>query len=122
MTTFNIGSQNAGSIQNVGGDLVIRGGIRGTATVQVAQLQGRLADLRQEIDRVALPADSRAVAMQALAEADAEAAAPAPRPSRIAQSLRRVTETLEDAGVLASAAVGAARALGSALSLVPLLA
>jgi chorismate mutase len=122
MTTFNIGSQNAGSIQNVGGDLVIRGGIRGTATVQVAQLQGRLADLRQEIDRVTLPADSRAVAMQALAEADAEAAAPAPRPSRIAQSLRRVTETLEDAGVLASAAVGAARALGSALSLVPLLA
>jgi hypothetical protein len=122
MTTFNIGSQNAGSIQNVGGDLVIRGGIRGTATVQVAQLQGRLADLRQEIDRVALPADSRAVAMQALAEADAEAAAPAPRPSRIAQSLRRVTETLDDGGVLASAAVGAVRALGSALSLVPLLA
>lgn len=122
MTTFNIGSQNAGSIQNVGGDLVIRGGIRGTATVQVAPLQGRLADLRQEIDRVTLPADSRAVAMQALAEAEAEAAAPAPRPSRIAQSLRRVTETLEDAGVLASAAVGAARALGSALSLVPLLA
>jgi chorismate mutase len=122
MTTFNIGSQNAGSIQNVGGDLVIRGGIRGTATLQVAQLQGRLADLRQEIDRVTLPADSRAVAMQALAEAEAEAAAPAPRPSRIAHSLRRVTETLEDGGVLASAAVGAARALGSALSLIPLLA
>jgi hypothetical protein len=122
MTTFNIGSQNAGSIQNVGGDLVIRGGIRGTAILQVAQLQGRLADLRQEIDRVTLPADSRAVAMQALAEAEAEAAAPAPRPSRIAHSLRRVTETLEDAGVLASAAVGAARALGSALSLIPLLA
>ena len=28
MTTFNIGSQNAGSIQNVGGDMVVRGGIR----------------------------------------------------------------------------------------------
>jgi chorismate mutase len=121
MTTFNIGSQNAGSIQNVGGDMVVRGGIRGTATVHLVELQGRLADLRQEIDRVALPAESRAVAMQALAEAEAEAAAPAPRPSRIAQSLRRVTETLEDAGVLASAAVGAVRALGSALSLVPLL-
>ena len=121
MTTFNIGSQNAGSMQNVGGDMVVRGGIRGTATVDVVELQGRLADLRQEIDLVALPAESRAVAMQALAEAEAEAAAPAPRPSRIAQSLRRVTETLEDAGVLASAAVGAVRALGSALSLVPLL-
>ena len=121
MTTFNIGNQNAGSIQNVGGDMVVRGGIRGTATVHLVELQGRLADLRQEIDRVALPAERRAVAMQALAEAEAEAAAPAPRPSRIAQSLRRVTETLEDAGVLASAAVGAVRALGSALSLVPLL-
>ena len=122
MTTFNIGSQNAGSMQNVGGDMVVRGGIRGTATVHLVELQGRLADLRQEIDRVALPAESRAVAMQALAEAEAEAAAPAPRPSRIAQSLRRVTETLEDAGALAGAAVGAVRALGSALSLVPLLA
>jgi chorismate mutase len=121
MTTFNIGNQNAGSIQNVGGDMVVRGGIRGTATVHVVELQGRLADLRQEIDLVALSAESRAVAMQALAEAEAEAAAPAPRPSRIAQSLRRVTETLEDAGVLASAAVGAVRALGSAFSLVPLL-
>ena len=94
----------------------------GTATVNVAELQGRLADVRQEIDRVALPARSRAVAMQALADAEAEAAAPAPRPSRIAQSLRRVTETLQDAGVLASAAVGAVRALGGALSLVALLA
>lgn len=122
MTTFNIGSQNAGSIQNVGGDMVVRGGIRGTATAHIVELQGRLADLRQEIDRVALPAESRAVAMQALAEAEAEAAAPAPRPSRIAQSLRRVTETLQDAGVLASAAVGAVRALGGALSLVALLA
>jgi hypothetical protein len=122
MTTFNIASQNAGSIQNVGGDMVIRGGIRGTATVNVAELQGRLADVRQEIDRVALPARSRAVAMQALAEAEAEAAAPAPRPSRIARSLRRVTETLQDAGVLASAAVGAVRAVGGALSLVALLA
>jgi len=122
MTTFNIGNQNAGSIQNIGGDMAVRGGIRGTASAQVVELQGRLADLRQEVDRVALPAESRAVAMQALAEAEAEAAAPAPRPRRIAKSLRRVSEVLQDTGVLASAAVGAARALGSALSLVALLA
>ena len=122
MTTFNIGSQNAGSIQNVGGNMVVEDGIHGTANVHVIDLRGRLAQLSKEIDRLALPAESRAWAREALAEAEAEAAAPAPRSNRIADSLRRVTETLNDAGVLASAAVGVGRALAGAVSLVPLLA
>jgi hypothetical protein len=122
MTTFNIGSQNAGSIQNVGGNMVVEDGIHGTANVHVIDLRGRLVQLREEIDRLALPADNRACAREALAEAEAEAAAPAPRSNRIADSLRRVTKTLTDAGVLASAAVGVGRALASAVSLVPLLA
>jgi hypothetical protein len=121
MTTFNIGSQNAGSIQNVGGNMVVEDGIRGTANVHVIELRDRLAQLRCEIDGVALPAESRAIATEALAEAEAEAATPAPRSNRIAQSLRRVTETLNGAGVLASAATGLVHALGSAISLVPLL-
>lgn len=122
MTTFNIGSQNAGSIQNVGGNMVLQGGIHGTANVHVIELRDRLAQLREEIDRLALPAESHAVASAALADAEAEAAAPAPRSKRIAHSLRRVTETLNDAGVLASAAVNVARVLASAVSLVPLIA
>ena len=122
MTTFNIGSQNAGSIQNVGGNMVVEDGIHGTANVHVIDLRGRLVQLREEIDRLALPADNRARAREALAEAEAEAAAPAPRLNRIAGSLGRVTETLTNAGVLASAAVGVGRALASAVSLVPLLA
>jgi hypothetical protein len=122
MTTFNIGSQNAGSIQNVGGNMVVEDGIHGTANVHVIDLRSRLVQLREEIDRLALPADNRACAKEALAEAEAEAAAPAPRSNRIADSLRRVTKTLTDAGVLASAAVGVGRALASAVSLVPLLA
>ena len=122
MSTFNIASQNAGSIQNVGGDMVVQDGIHATATVHVTELRGRLADLREEIDRLALCAESRAVVSGALAEAEAEAAAPAPRSHRIAQSLRRVTETLQDAGGLANAAVGVVRALASAVSLVALLA
>jgi hypothetical protein len=121
MTTFNVGSQTAGSIQNVGGDMVVQNGIHGTANVHVIELRDRLAQLGEEIDRLALPADGRAAAREALAEAEAEAAAPAPRSKRIADSLRRVTETLNDAGVLASAAVNVGRVLASAVSLLLLL-
>ena len=122
MSTFNIANQNAGSIQNVGGNMVVEDGIHGTANVHVAELRGQLAQLSEEIDLLALPADSRALVKGALAEAEAEAAAPVPRSHRIAQSLRRVTETLNDAGGLANAAVGVVRALASAVSLVALLA
>jgi hypothetical protein len=122
MSTFNIASQNAASIQNVGGDMVVHDGIQATATVHVTELRSQLAHLSEEIDRVALPAESRALVRGALEEAEAEAATPAPRSHRIAQSLRRVTETFEDAGGLANAAVGVVRALASAVSLVALLA
>jgi hypothetical protein len=122
MTTFNIGGQNAGWIQNVGGDMVVQDGTSGKASVHVFELRDRLAQLREEIDGLALPAESHAVASEALAEAQAEAAAPAPRSRRIAHSLRRVTETLNDAGALASAAVNVGRVLASAVSLVALLA
>jgi len=122
MTTFNIGSQNAGSIQNVGDNMVVQDGIHGTANVHVIELRVRLAQLSEEIDRLALPTESHAVAREALADAAAEAAAPAPRSNRIAHSLRRVTDRLTDAGVLASAASGVVNTLASAVSLVALLA
>ena len=116
MTTFNIGSQNAASIQNVGGNMVVHDGVHGTANVHLIELRAQLAQLRDDIDRLALPAESRALASEALAEAEAEAAAPVPRSNRIAHALRRVTETLNDAGV------DVVRALSTALSLVALIA
>ena len=122
MTTFNIGSQNVGSIQNVGADMVVQDGISGKANVHVIELRDRLAQLREEIDGLALRAGSHAVAIEALAEAQAEAAAPAPRSKRLAHSLRRATERLNDAGGLASAAVNVGHVLASAVSLVSLLA
>ena len=121
MTMFNIGSQNAGSIQNVAGDMVVKGGIHGSAYVHVLELRGLLAQLNDEIDQLALPPDSHAVASAALADAEAEAAAPTPRANRIADGLRRITETLNDAGALASAALGVGRTLASAISLASLL-
>ena len=80
MTTFNIGSQNAGAIQNVGGDMVVQDGVHATANVHVIELRDRLAQLKEEIDRLALPADSHAAASEALAEA--EARQPCPRHDR----------------------------------------
>jgi hypothetical protein len=116
MTTFNIGSQNAASIQNVGGDMVVHDGIHGTASVHLIELRAELAHLRDEIKRLALSPERRALASVALAEAEAEAATPEPRSNRIARALGRVRETLNDAGI------DAARALAGAVSLVALLA
>ena len=116
MTTFNIGSQNAASIQNVGGDMVIHDGIHAAASVHVVELRAQLAQLREDLDGLALPPQRRALACEALAEAEAEAATPAPRPNRIARSLRRVGEALNDAGI------DVVRALAGAVSLVALLA
>ena len=115
MTTFNIGSQNAASIQNVGGNMVVQDGIHVAASVHLIELRAELAQLRDEIDRLALPTESRALASEALAEAEVEAAAPAPRANRIARSLRRVQETLNEAGV------DMVRALAGAVSLAALL-
>ena len=58
MTTFNIGSQNAASIQNAGGDMVVHDGIHGTANVHLIELRAQLAQLRDDIDRLTLPAES----------------------------------------------------------------
>jgi hypothetical protein len=122
MTTFNIGSQNAGSIQNVGRDMAVEHGIHGAANVHVVELRERLVDLKAQVERLALPAETRAAANEALADAEGDAAAHVPRPKRIGESLRRLTKTLGDAGALTNAGVGLAKALDGALWLVHLLA
>ena len=119
MTTFNIGSQNAGSIQNVGRDMVVDRGIHGSANMHVSELRGCLAELKAEVDRLGLPTETRAAAYAAIAEAEAEAAAPEPRSKRIGDSLRRVTKALGEAGALTNAVGGT---LEGALNLVKLLA
>jgi hypothetical protein len=122
MTTFNIGSQNAGSIQNVGGDMVVHHGIHGSANVHVIEVRRCLAELKAEVERLVLPTETRAAASEALAEAEAEAAAPEPRSKRIGDSLRRVSKALGEAGALTNAGAGALRALEGALTLVKQLA
>ena len=71
-------------------------------------------EIGEEIDQLALSAESHAVARKALADAEAEAAAPKPRSGRIARSLRRLGDLLGDTGSVAGA-------LTSVLTLLPLL-
>jgi hypothetical protein len=119
MTTFNIGSQNAGSIQNIGGDMVVHDGIHASANTRVVELRRCLAELKAEVDGLALPPQTRAAATEALGEAEAEAAAPKPRSKQLGDSLRRVTNALGEAGALTYAG---AVALRGALALVTQLA
>jgi hypothetical protein len=131
VATFEIGSQNAASIQNVGGDLTIRD-LHVEATWSTLEVRRELARIQKELARVALPPDLRATAEAAVGAAAAEAGLPSPDPGRIAQLLGEATTVAGEAGALATAGTGlveslrrAATVLGPAgktlLALLPLL-
>ena len=110
MTTFEIGSQNAASIQNVGGDLTI-GELHVEAAWSTVEVREELTRLQEELARVALPADSRAAAEAAVDAAAAEARRPRPDSERIARLLREAATVAGEAGALASAGTGLVESL-----------
>lgn len=131
MATFEIGSQNAGSIQNVAGDLTI-GELNVQASWDAGSVRRELAELREETARVPLPHAARVALDGALTAAAREAAGARPDRGRIAQLVERATHVLAEAGALAAAGGGldeslrrTAVALGPAgkalLALLPLL-
>ncbi|MGH3042940.1 MAG: hypothetical protein ACRDNG_14605 [Gaiellaceae bacterium] len=131
MATFEIGTQNAGSIQNVGGDLTI-GNLRVDAAWSTVEIRHELTRLRQELAGIALPPESRTAAEAAVGAAAAEAETAAPDRGAIARRLREATTILGEAGALSTAGTGlveslrrAAAVLGPAgkalLTLLPLL-
>jgi hypothetical protein len=101
MTSFEIGSQTAASIQNIGGDLAI-GHLRVEAAWSTIALQEELVRVRQALDGVPLTYPTRVAAESALAAAQAEATSTAQNPSRIAELLQRATQVLSSAGSLTS--------------------
>jgi hypothetical protein len=107
---FEIVTQNAGSIQNVDGNLTI-GELNVEANWGTAGLRRELAELGEEVARVPLPYGSRVAVDGALAAAAAEAAAPAPDNGTIARLVERATHVLEDTGALADAGTGLAASL-----------
>ena len=105
MTEFTIGAQNAGLIQNVGGDLTM-GDVTVAASWDAAAVRRELEQLEAEAARVPLPEPARVEVDEALAEAAAESAKKAPDRGRIAQLVQRATEILGQAGALAEAGSG----------------
>jgi hypothetical protein len=110
MTIFEIGSQNAASIQNVGGDLTI-GELHVEATWSAVEVRQELERLQKELARIVLPPERRADAEQAVGAAAAEAGLPAPSRGRIAELLREATAVVGDAGGLATAGTGLVESL-----------
>jgi hypothetical protein len=131
MATFKIGTQNAGSIQNVGGDLTIES-LHVQAAWSTVEIRQELTRLRQELAGSALPPEARAGADAAIGAAAAVAETAEPDRGAIARRLHEATTILDEAGALSTAGKGlveslrrAATVLGPAgqvlLPLLPLL-
>ena len=108
--TFNIGSQKAATIQNVGGDMVVEGNLISAGTL-VVELRGELSQLVTEVGRLELPADERQAVEEELAGAEAAAAAEAPDAGGIAGRLEKATAVLHDAGALVGGGAAVAQSL-----------
>ena len=100
-TAFNIGTQRAGTINNVAGDMIV------TAGVGRLDLRSELDRLEAEVARLRLP-PRQAAAMRV---AIADAAASSSDPGAVARRLDRLTRTLVEVGALSSATVGVVEAL-----------
>jgi hypothetical protein len=113
MTTFNIGSQNAASIQNIGGDAVIHGGVQASATQHI-DLRGAISRVQAEAATVPLKPPARVTVDCALSAAAAEAASEAPDRGRVAELLGTATRALHRAGAFGAGAATLVEAIRQA--------
>jgi hypothetical protein len=113
MTTFNIGSQNAASIQNVAGDSVIEGGVHASATWETVELRNAIERAQEEAVGLGLPAVN-----EALAAAASEAAQEKPDRDRVASFFGTAVRRLREAGALADAGTSLVEALGRTAALI----
>jgi hypothetical protein len=98
---FNIGSQQAGVINNVAGDQIVTHG-EGTLTIG---LLDAVSEVRSVLATTpALSATEREHADSSLDAIEAELRRPEPDRARVAHGLTHVTKTLQQAGALAASA------------------
>ena len=117
MATFNIGQQNAASIQNIGGDAVIEGGIHASATWEVVELRRVIARAQQGIAALELPPPTLEAVNQELDAATREAAQPKPCKHDVAAHLGNAARTLQEAGALVGAGTAVLESLRRAAGL-----
>jgi hypothetical protein len=117
MANFNIGRQNAASIQNIGGDAVIEGGIHASATWEVVELRRVIARAQNGVAALELPRPTLEVVNQELDAAAREAAQPKPDKHDVAEHLGNATRTLQEAGALVGAGTAVLESLRRAAGL-----
>jgi hypothetical protein len=102
VTNFNIGNQNAASIQNIGGDATVHE-LSAELGSDALELRRELAALERGLAEAAVPGEWGALAARSLATAAAEAGRPDPDRRRVARLLEQATRTLGEAGALSAA-------------------
>ena len=100
MATFNIGRQNAASIQNIEGDVVIEGGIHASASWETLELRRAIARAHEGTAELSLGPGAREAVNKAFDVAAREAGQPKPDKHSVAEHLAIARRTLEDAGAL----------------------
>ena len=107
MATFNIGQQNAASIQNIGGNATIEGGLHAEATWETVELRRTIARAREEVARLGLSPSQLETVNGSLDAAAREATATRPDRYEVGEHLGAAAHVLKEAGAL----VGAGAAL-----------
>ncbi|MGV1009720.1 MAG: hypothetical protein ACOYBY_14075 [Dermatophilaceae bacterium] len=101
--SFNIGSQNAGVVNNVAGDQRISGGQHGTVVTAEDALR-TVGDLRAALAQVKLDPQTRPVAQMQVDEIESELhKRPEPDRARVAGTLERLARLLTAAGAVTTA-------------------
>jgi hypothetical protein len=105
-----IGSQKAGLIQNVEGNVTMRD-VTVSTSWDLAAVRTELELLEREAAKVSLPPHSRAAVDKDLASAKAEAARAAPDRGKVARLVERATRIVDAAGGLVDAGSGLVESL-----------
>jgi hypothetical protein len=117
MANINIGQQNAASIQNIGGDAVIEGGIHASATWEVVELRRVIERVQEEVAALELPPPTLEAVNQSLEAAGRKAAQPKPDRHDVAEHLGNAMRTLKEADALVGAGTSVLESLRRAAHL-----
>jgi len=115
-TTFDIGTQNAANIQNIGGDAHIER-VEGTASFQVDELRSSIASAQAQAGEIDLPPVLRDLVDGALDSAAEEAAKEQPDRRRLAGLLGMATRVIKEANSFVSGCTAVLDSLAKAAAL-----
>jgi hypothetical protein len=115
--TFDIETQAAAAITNIGGDAVIQGGVQAYASWETLELRRAIARAREGLGELALPQPILEDVSRSLEAAANEAAQPKPDRHDVAEHLAAATTTLREADALVDAGTNVVGSLRRAVAL-----